>query len=152
MILAVSGDNAEAIAHAGGHDHQDLARLRGRAIVVRRARDGETMSTLDGLERRFVADDLLICDAEGMSVLTAWAAGKFDADRIAKAVKSLGADGKLSHKRLIIPGQVAGLSGELEEALPGWEIMVGPKEAVDIPALTATAEPPLDPPGTRASS
>jgi len=76
---------------------------------------------------------LLVVDAEGMSVLTAWAAGKFDADRIAKAVKTSGVEGKLGHKRLIIPGQVAVLSGELEEALPGWEIMVGPKEAVDLP-------------------
>jgi acetyl-CoA decarbonylase/synthase complex subunit gamma len=77
---------------------------------------------------------LLVADAEGMSVLTAWAAGKFDADRIAKAVKSNGVEGKINHKRLIIPGQVAVLSGELEEALPGWEIMVGPKEAVDLPS------------------
>ncbi|MBM4422196.1 MAG: acetyl-CoA decarbonylase/synthase complex subunit gamma [Chloroflexi bacterium] len=76
---------------------------------------------------------LLVADAEGMSVLTAWAAGKFDADRIAKAVKSTGAEGKINHKRLILPGQVAVLSGELEESLAGWEIMVGPKEAVDIP-------------------
>ncbi len=76
---------------------------------------------------------LLIVDAEGMSVLTAWAAGKFDADRIAKAVKGLSVENKLNHKRLIIPGQVAVLSGELEESLPGWEIMVGPKEAVDLP-------------------
>ncbi|HLB49931.1 MAG TPA: acetyl-CoA decarbonylase/synthase complex subunit gamma [Anaerolineales bacterium] len=77
---------------------------------------------------------LLVADAEGMSVLTAWAAGKFDADRIAKAVKSTNVESKINHKRLIIPGQVAVLSGELEESLPGWEIMVGPKEAVDIPA------------------
>jgi acetyl-CoA decarbonylase/synthase complex subunit gamma len=76
---------------------------------------------------------LLVVDAEGMSVLTAWAAGKFDAERIAKAVKSTGVEGKVGHKRLIIPGQVAVLSGELEESLPGWEIMVGPKEAVDLP-------------------
>ena len=76
---------------------------------------------------------LVVTDAEGMSVLTAWAAGKFDADRIAKAVKTFGVEGKVNHKRLIIPGQVAVLSGELEEALPGWEIMVGPKEAVDLP-------------------
>ena len=77
---------------------------------------------------------LVVADAEGMSVLTAWAAGKFDADRIAKAVKTFGVEGKVNHKRLIIPGQVAVLSGELEESLAGWEIMVGPKEAVDIPA------------------
>jgi acetyl-CoA decarbonylase/synthase complex subunit gamma len=76
---------------------------------------------------------LLVADAEGMSVLTAWAAGKFDADRIAKAVKAFNAESKVNHHRLIIPGQVAVLSGELEESLPGWEIMVGPKEAVDIP-------------------
>jgi acetyl-CoA decarbonylase/synthase complex subunit gamma len=76
---------------------------------------------------------LLVADAEGMSVLTAWAAGKFDADRIAKAVKTFSAESKINHKRLIIPGQVAVLSGELEESLPGWEIMVGPKEAVDLP-------------------
>jgi acetyl-CoA decarbonylase/synthase complex subunit gamma len=77
---------------------------------------------------------LVVTDAEGMSVLTAWAAGKFDADRIAKAVKSFGVEGRVNHRRLILPGQVAVLSGELEESLPGWEIMVGPKEAVDLPA------------------
>lgn len=76
---------------------------------------------------------LLVADAEGMSVLTAWAAGKFDADRIAKAVQAGRVEGRLNHRRLIIPGQVAVLSGELEEALPGWEIMVGPREAVDLP-------------------
>ena len=75
---------------------------------------------------------LMVADAEGMSVLTAWAAGKFDAERIAKAVKAFGAEEKLNHKKLIIPGHVAVLSGELEEELPGWEIMVGPREAVEI--------------------
>ncbi|MBL8057752.1 MAG: acetyl-CoA decarbonylase/synthase complex subunit gamma [Anaerolineales bacterium] len=81
---------------------------------------------------------LVVADAEGMSVLTAWAAGKFDADRIAKAVKGANLEGKLGHKRIIIPGQVAVLSGELEESLAGWQIMVGPKEAVDIPAYLKT--------------
>jgi acetyl-CoA decarbonylase/synthase complex subunit gamma len=75
---------------------------------------------------------LLVADAEGMSVLTAWAAGNFDAERIAKAVKAFGTEDKVAHRKLIIPGQVAVLSGELEEELPGWEIMVGPREAVDI--------------------
>ena len=77
---------------------------------------------------------LLVCDAEGMSVLTAWAAGKFDAERIAKAVKTTGIGDKISHKKLVLPGAVATLSGELEEELPGWEIRVGPREAIDIPA------------------
>jgi acetyl-CoA decarbonylase/synthase complex subunit gamma len=76
---------------------------------------------------------LLVADAEGMSVLTAWAAGKFDAERIAKSVQSTGIAEKLAHKRIVIPGHVAVLMGELEEELPGWEINVGPREAVDLP-------------------
>ncbi|MCB9159634.1 MAG: acetyl-CoA decarbonylase/synthase complex subunit gamma [Caldilineaceae bacterium] len=78
---------------------------------------------------------LLVADAEGMSVLTAWAAGKFDASTIAKAVKDTGVTDKLAHRRIVIPGQVAVLSGELEEELPGWEIRVGPREAVDLPSF-----------------
>jgi acetyl-CoA decarbonylase/synthase complex subunit gamma len=78
---------------------------------------------------------LLVTDAEGMSVLTAWAAGKFDAERIAKAVKSYNIADKVTRKRIVIPGHVAVLSGELEEELPDWEIRVGPREAVDLPAM-----------------
>ena len=78
---------------------------------------------------------LLVVDAEGMSVLTAWAAGKFDADRINKAVKLSNVESKVSRKRLVLPGHVAVLSGEVEEALPGWEIRVGPREAVDAPSF-----------------
>ena len=75
---------------------------------------------------------LLVADSEGMSVLTAWAAGKFDAERIAKDIKAFNVADKIGHKKLVIPGHVATISGELEEELPGWEIMVGPREAVDI--------------------
>ncbi len=74
-----------------------------------------------------------------MSVLTAWAAGKFDADRIAKAVKEFGVADKVSRKRIVIPGYVAVLSGDLEENLPGWEVRVGPREAVDIPSYMKQA-------------
>jgi acetyl-CoA decarbonylase/synthase complex subunit gamma len=77
---------------------------------------------------------LLVTDAEGMSVLTAWAAGKFDSERIAKAVRGNNIADKISRKRIVIPGAVAVLSGELEADLPGWEICVGPREGVDIPA------------------
>lgn len=82
---------------------------------------------------------LLVTDAEGMSVLTAWAAGKFDAERIAKSVKSFNVEDKVSHKRVVLPGHVAVLSGELEEELPGWDIRVGPREAVDIPSFMKQA-------------
>jgi len=75
---------------------------------------------------------LLVTDSEGMSVLTAWAAGKFDAERIAKDVKAFSVGEKAAHHRIIIPGHVAVISGDLEEELAGWQIMVGPREAVDI--------------------
>jgi len=75
----------------------------------------------------------MVTDSEGMSVLTAWAAGKFDSERIAKSVKTFNLADKVNKKRLVLPGHVAVLSGELEEELPGWEIRVGPREAVDIP-------------------
>ena len=78
---------------------------------------------------------LLVTDAEGMSVLTAWAAGKFDAERIAKAVKEFKVAEKTSSKQVVLPGHVAVLSGELEEELPGWNIKVGPREAVDLPSF-----------------
>ncbi|MBI5823579.1 MAG: acetyl-CoA decarbonylase/synthase complex subunit gamma [Chloroflexi bacterium] len=78
---------------------------------------------------------LVVTDAEGMSVLTAWAAGKFDAERIAKAIKGFNVADKISRKRIVLPGHVAVLSGEVEEELPGWEIRVGPREAVDLPAF-----------------
>lgn len=82
---------------------------------------------------------LLVTDAEGMSVLTAWAAGKFDAERIAKAVKAFNVAEKVSQKRLVLPGHVAVLSGELEAELPEWEIRVGPREAVDLPGFMKQA-------------
>jgi acetyl-CoA decarbonylase/synthase complex subunit gamma len=82
---------------------------------------------------------LLVADAEGMSVLTAWAAGKFDAEKIAKTVKNTGIAEKVSHRKVVIPGHVAVLMGELEEELPGWHIKVGPREAVDLPRYLKTA-------------
>jgi acetyl-CoA decarbonylase/synthase complex subunit gamma len=76
---------------------------------------------------------LLVTDSEGMSVLTAWAAGKFDAELIAKTVKAYNVADKVDNKRVVIPGHTAVLSGELEEELPDWEVRVGPREAVDLP-------------------
>lgn len=86
------------------------------------------------IEASEVPSRLLIVDAEGQSVLTAWSAGKFNADIIANAVKERELEKSVPHKRLIIPGYVAMLSGELEDNLPGWNIMVGPQESADIPS------------------
>ncbi len=77
---------------------------------------------------------LLVRDTEGLSVMTAWAAGKFGSDTIAPFIKKCGIVDRVKHRKLIIPGYIAIESGELEEELPGWEIMVGPREGAHIPA------------------
>lgn len=86
------------------------------------------------IENSKVPSWLLVKDTEGLSVMTAWAAGKFSADTIAPFVKKCGIADKVKHKKLIIPGYAAVESGGLEEELPGWEILVGPREAAHIPA------------------
>ncbi|OHD68109.1 MAG: acetyl-CoA decarbonylase/synthase complex subunit gamma [Spirochaetes bacterium RBG_16_49_21] len=78
---------------------------------------------------------LLVLDTEGLSVLTAWAAGKFAADAIGPFVKKSDIVGKIKHRSLIIPGYAASISGELEEELPDWKITIGPREAAHIPAF-----------------
>ncbi len=75
---------------------------------------------------------LVIPECEGMSVLTAWAAGKFSGAVIAKAVKESGLEEKSESRTLVIPGFVAQVSGEVEESLPGWTVLVGPQDAGDI--------------------
>jgi acetyl-CoA decarbonylase/synthase complex subunit gamma len=67
-----------------------------------------------------------------MSVLTAWAAGKFSGAKVAAFLKASGIEEQVATRRLIIPGYVAQISGELEESLPGWEVVVGPQEASDL--------------------
>jgi acetyl-CoA decarbonylase/synthase complex subunit gamma len=75
---------------------------------------------------------LVVPECEGMSVLTSWAAGKFGGDKIGVFVKESGIGERLTNRRIVIPGYVAQISGELEEALPGWQVIVGPQEAGDI--------------------
>ncbi len=78
---------------------------------------------------------LLIKDAEGLSVLTAWAAGKFAGDDVGMFVKKSGIADKIKHQELIIPGYAAAIAGDVEEELPGWTITVGPREAAHIPGF-----------------
>jgi acetyl-CoA decarbonylase/synthase complex subunit gamma len=85
------------------------------------------------LEATGLACHLAVVDAEGLSVLTAWAAGKFAGDRVAKALRAMQATGRVSHRTVIIPGYVSVISGELEDALgDGWRVLVGPQEASDL--------------------
>lgn len=84
---------------------------------------------------------LLVKDTEGLSVMTAWAAGKFGADAIAPFVKKSGIAEKVKHRKLIIPGYAAVISGELEEELPDWKISIGPREAGHITAYLKMWKP-----------
>ena len=78
---------------------------------------------------------LLIKDTEGLSVMTAWAAGKFAGDDVGMFVKKSGILDKIKKKELIIPGYAAAIVGEIEEELPDWTIIVGPREAPHLPAF-----------------
>ena len=93
------------------------------------------------IEGSKVTGYLLIMDTEGLSVMTAWAAGKFVADLIGPFVKKSGIEDKVKHRKLVIPGYAAAESGGLEEELPDWEIMVGPREAAHIPAYLKSWTP-----------
>jgi len=75
---------------------------------------------------------LVVCDTEGQSVLTAWAAGKFVGETIAKFIREIGLEKQVKTRKIVIPGFVSQISGDLEENLPGWEVIVGCQEASDI--------------------
>jgi acetyl-CoA decarbonylase/synthase, CODH/ACS complex subunit gamma len=85
------------------------------------------------IENSRVPSYLLVKDTEGLSVMTAWAAGKFGADNIAALVKKCGIGERVSHRKIIIPGYIAAESGALEEELAGWRVTVGPREGAHIP-------------------
>ena len=84
------------------------------------------------LERSGVPVNLIINDAGGLSVLTSWAAGKFSSSSIAKFFQEQDIEGKIKSRKLIIPGKLAVLKGELEAKMPGWEIIIAPNEAVQL--------------------
>jgi acetyl-CoA decarbonylase/synthase complex subunit gamma len=87
------------------------------------------------IENSKVPCRLAVMDCEGLSVLTAWAAGKFTASKIAQFIQESGIENEIKHRELIIPGYVAILSGAIEDKLPGWKVTVGPREANGIPAF-----------------
>jgi acetyl-CoA decarbonylase/synthase, CODH/ACS complex subunit gamma len=87
------------------------------------------------IESSRVPSYLLVKDTEGLSVMTAWAAGKFVPDEIGPFVKKCGIEQKVKHRKLVIPGYAAQIAGELEDELPDWDIVVGPREASQLPAF-----------------
>lgn len=91
-------------------------------------------TVLGEVEASKIPSYILSVDTEGMSVLTAWAAEKFTPDKISASLNKCGVKDMVSHNRLVIPGYVAVMSGDLEEK-SGWQIVVGPKEAAGIPSF-----------------
>jgi len=84
------------------------------------------------LERSKIPVNLLITDASGMSVLTAWAAGKFSSTSVKKFFDEFDIASKINNRTLIIPGKVAVMKGEIQDKLPGWNVVVGTREAVEL--------------------
>ena len=84
------------------------------------------------LERSKVPVNLLITDASGMSVLTAWAAGKFSSTSVKKFFDEFDIASKINNRTLIIPGKVAVMKGEFQDKLPEWNVVVGTREAVEL--------------------
>ncbi|NIM90552.1 MAG: acetyl-CoA decarbonylase/synthase complex subunit gamma [Candidatus Aminicenantes bacterium] len=87
------------------------------------------------IENSGLSAHLVVTDTEGQSVLTAWAAGKFVGEKVAKFIKDIKFEQQVKTRKIVIPGFASQISGDLEEHLPGWEVIVGCQEASDIPSF-----------------
>lgn len=92
------------------------------------------------IENSGTSAHLIVTDVEGQSVLTAWAAGKFVGESIAKFIKDIKLEEKVKTRKIVIPGFVSQISGDLEDNLPGWQVLVGPQEASDIPSFVKNVD------------
>jgi len=111
----------------------EVGRVTEKSPVVVTTNFSLTYYTVEGeVEASKIPTYIVTCDAEGMSVLTAWAAEKFTAESIAKTLDTCGIKEKVQHTQVIIPGYVAVLSGKLEEE-SSWKVSVGPREASGLP-------------------
>ncbi len=119
---------SEGIYEIGGPNEQSPVVLTSNFSLTYFIVSGE-------IESSRVPSYLLVKDTEGLSVMTAWAAGKFSADTISQFIKKCGIADKIANKKIVIPGYIAAESGGLEEELEGWEILVGPREAAHLPAF-----------------
>ena len=85
------------------------------------------------LESSGIPAYLIVTPSDGMSVLTAWSADKFNSEIALKAVVNSGLKDKVKRKEIIIPGLLADMKEELEDVLDGWDIIVGTNEAYNLP-------------------
>jgi acetyl-CoA decarbonylase/synthase complex subunit gamma len=84
------------------------------------------------IENAGISAWLVVPECEGMSVLTAWAAGKLSGASVAQFCREIALEERVRRREIVIPGYVAQISGELEENLPGWTVVVGPQEASEL--------------------
>jgi acetyl-CoA decarbonylase/synthase complex subunit gamma len=84
---------------------------------------------------------LIVVDTEGISVESAIAGRKMTAETVAEAFKTFNIDGIVDHRKLIIPGRAARISGEVEE-LTDWDVIVGPMDSSEIPSFLEEKWPP----------
>ncbi|MFA6079048.1 MAG: acetyl-CoA decarbonylase/synthase complex subunit gamma [Candidatus Omnitrophota bacterium] len=113
----------------------EIGKVNSSSPVIVTTNFSITYFTVAGeVEESKVPTFIICCDAEGMSVLTAWAADKFSAERITDTLKRSGIEQMVTHRKIIIPGYVSVLSGKLEE-VSGWKVLVGPREASGIPGF-----------------
>ncbi len=84
------------------------------------------------IEKSKIPSKLLVIDTEGLSVMTAFAAEKLTAEGVSTFMKKIDLGSQTSKEELIIPGQVARMSGSLQEE-SGWKVIVGPRDSSGIP-------------------
>jgi len=75
---------------------------------------------------------LIVVETEGSAIDSGVAGRKLTAERVADAIKASGVEGKVKHRKIIIPGKASRISGEIEE-LSGWKVQVGPRDSSEIP-------------------
>jgi acetyl-CoA decarbonylase/synthase complex subunit gamma len=91
-----------------------------------------TYFTVEGeVEASRVPAYIGVIDTEGTSVLTAFASDKLTAEKVAAFLNSDAVKAKIQHRKVILPGYIAAMSGALQEE-SGWQVMVGPREASGI--------------------
>lgn len=90
------------------------------------------------LEKSKEPSYLLALDTKGLSADTAVGSGDFSADTILDALKEYGVEDRIKHRVLVVPRVASDIAEEIQEAMPGWKIIVGPKESTEIPPFLAS--------------
>jgi len=74
---------------------------------------------------------LLVADTQGMSVLNAVVGRQLTPEVVRDLIHQTHIEEKVTHRKLMIPGLAATLSGDIEDATE-WQVIVGPEESSEI--------------------